>query len=315
MSPNSDGSNIKLAGVLYGALAFTIWGFLPLYWKLLKEIPPDEILAHRVFWSFIFVVAILAFTGGWSNLIGILRDRKSMGLVILCSIFIAINWFAYIWAVNSNHIVECSMGYYINPLMSVLLGMSVLKEKLNIYQYAALLLAAAGVLIITVQYGRIPWVSLILAVSFALYGLVKKLLKVNSTVGLALETAVIMPAAVIFLVFKQVQGTGALSSVSVPTILLLLLSGIATATPLLLFAKGANRVELATIGFLQYISPTISLMLGVFVYKEHFSKIHLISFGLIWAGLVVYSLSKTRLVSCNRIRLQQQGTTTKEAQF
>jgi chloramphenicol-sensitive protein RarD len=220
------------------------------------------------------------------------KDKKSIVFIMLASVLIGINWFVYIWAVNSNHIVESSMGYYINPLMSVLLGMLVLKERMNLWQYVALILAAAGVASIAIQYGSIPWVAIVLSVSFALYGLCKKMIKVESAVGLALETLMLAPFAFIFLVFKQVQGTSAFLNSTWLVTLLLFCSGIATATPLLWFAKGAKRVELSTIGFLQYISPSISLILGITIFKEQFSKAHIISFSFIWAGLAIYTLSQ-----------------------
>jgi chloramphenicol-sensitive protein RarD len=207
---------------------------------------------------------------------------------------ISTNWFTYIWAVNNDHIVDTSLGYYINPLLAVFLGVSVLKEKITKLQLIALILASAGIILITLQHGTIPWISLVLAISFALYGLLKKMLKVDSLTGLALETAILTPAAFAFIIFKQFNGTGAIGTISIITSILLMGAGIVTATPLLLFAKAAKSVELSTVGFLQYISPTIGLVLGVFVFNETFTKIHLLSFGFIWAALILYSFSHTR---------------------
>lgn len=295
-SANTTGKT-EINGVLYGALAFIVWGFLPVYWKLLKQIPADEILAHRIFWSFIFVGAVLTFKNGLGVIKDTLKDRKNVVNLLLSAFFITVNWGTYIWAVNSDHMVESSMGYYINPLMVVILGMTVLNERLNAMQYLSIAFASIGVIIITVQYGRIPWIALLLAASFALYGLFKKLMRVEALVGLALETAVMMPAALGYIVFKLFNGTSGIYGVTLSTVIILLFSGVATATPLLWYAMGAKRVKLSTMGFLQYISPTISLFLGVFIYGEQFTKTHLLSFGFIWIGLIIYSFSNVKMLS------------------
>jgi chloramphenicol-sensitive protein RarD len=287
-------------GIIYAVLAYLVWGFLPLYWKLLDQVPAQEILAHRILWSFIFVSGILVGTGGVPRLKAILANRKNTLLLLACAVIISLNWYTYIWAVNAGHLVEASMGYYINPLLTVMLAIIVLKEKLGFWQGKALMLAAVGVVIMTVHYGRIPWVALILAITFAIYSLIKRVIKVDSVSGLALETALVMPLALIFIVLKEIQGTGALGTVTLPVLLLLFGSGIATATPLLWFAKGAQRVELVTIGFLQYLAPTISLWLGIFIFKEQFTLTHLISFGFIWLALLIYSLAKVGLLK-NRV--------------
>ncbi len=286
----------SILGVFYGAISFVAWGFLPLYWKLLKDIPSDEILAHRIFWSFIFVGGILFFRRGIGVIKETLKDRKNMRNVLLCAFFITINWGLYIWAVNSGNIIQSSMGYYINPLMVVILGTTVLKEKLNMLQYVSIVFAAIGVAIMTIQFGSIPWVALLLAITFALYGLFKKLLKAESLVGLALETTAIMPLALVYILFKLFSRQSALYTVSPSTIILLLFSGIATATPLLWYAMGAARVKLSTMGFLQYISPTISLIIGIFVYGEKFTDTHLLSFSFIWIGLIIYSFSNLKVI-------------------
>lgn len=294
----------SLVGVFYGAIAFIAWGFLPIYWKLLKEIPADEILAHRIFWSFIFIGGIVLFKNGIGVLKETIKDRKNVGYVLLCAFFITINWGMYIWAVNSGNILQSSMGYYINPLMVVLLGMTVLKEKLNWLQYVSIAFAAIGVAIMTIQFGSIPWVALLLASTFALYGLFKKLVKAESLVSLALETTVLMPLALGYILFKLFSGQSALYSVSLSTLVILIFSGVATATPLLWFGMGSNRVRLSTMGFLQYISPTISLIIGIFIYGEKFTSTHLLSFGFIWAGLIIYSFSNIEAI--NRFRSSRQ---------
>ncbi|MDD3705987.1 MAG: EamA family transporter RarD, partial [Clostridiaceae bacterium] len=237
----------------------------------------------------------------WKKGIGVLKEaikeRKNVRNILLCSFFITINWGTYIWAVNSDRILQSSMGYFINPLMVVLLGRAVLKEKLNVFQYVSIGFAAIGVIIMTVQYGSIPWVSLLLAASFAFYGLFKKLLKVESLTGLVLETAAITPLALGYILFKLFSGQSAIYSVSIPTLLMLVCSRIVTALPLLWFAMGAARVKLSTIGVLQYVSPTISLFIGIFMYGEKFTNTHLLSFSFIWVGLIIYTFSNIEAIS------------------
>ncbi|TCS84477.1 EamA family transporter RarD [Tepidibacillus fermentans] len=283
----------KGIGVLYGILAYTAWGLLPLYWKLLKQITAFEILAHRIVWSFVFVVVLVLISSNWIMIKKVIHDRKKILFITINAFTITLNWGTYIWAVNAGHVLETSLGYYINPLVTVLLGMVFLKEKLNNGQKIALGLAFIGVMLMTIHYGKTPWIALILASSFGFYGLIKKIVHVDSVTGLTLETAIILPFALGFILFKQWNGLGALGNLSVFTTILLLLSGVATAIPLLWFAKSAERIELSTLGFLQYISPTITLLLGIFIFHEQFSRAHLIGFGFIWAALVIYSFSKT----------------------
>jgi chloramphenicol-sensitive protein RarD len=283
------------SGIWYGVLAYTAWGILPLYWKLLDVIPAIEILAHRILWSFVFVFLIVLFSGKWPTLVATLSDRRNLLYTFLCGLLISLNWFTYIWAVNSNHVIEASMGYYINPLVMVLLSMTVLRERLNQWQLTAIALAATGVLILTANYGRVPWIALFLTFSFAFYGLAKKLLKVDAVTGLSLETFIVMPVALAYIFFRQVNGTGALGAVPAKTALILMGTGIVTALPLLWFAAGTRRIKFYMMGFLQYIAPSISLFLGVFIFKEYFSLSHMISFGFIWAGLLVFTLSNLGL--------------------
>ena len=282
----------KGVGILYGIMAYTAWGLLPLYWKLLKVIPAFEILAHRIIWSFLFVIFLVVLSKQWLAIKQTMSDRRKMSLIGIGAITITVNWGTYIWAVNAGHVVEASLGYYINPLVTVLFGMVFLKERLNKGQIVALILALIGVVMMTVQYGKTPWIALILAFSFGFYGLFKKLAHVDSVTGLTLETAIITPMALGYITSQQLNGVGALGQISLFTTILLLLSGVATATPLLWFAKSAERVELSTIGFLQYISPTISLILGIFVFHEQFTIAHMTGFGLIWIALIIYSFSR-----------------------
>jgi chloramphenicol-sensitive protein RarD len=224
-----------------------------------------------------------------------MKDKKQVFYIFIASILIAFNWGLYIWAVNSDKIVDASLGYYINPLFAVALGMLIFKEKLNYWQAGALLLAAMGVIIKTLQYGKIPWVSLGLAVSFGLYGAMKKLIRTNSIVGLTLETTMLVPVAGLYIAARQMNGVGAFGREPIGVILLLIGSGIVTAVPLLLFSSGAKRLPLSVLGFTQYISPTISLFIGVFVFREVFTSVDMISFGLIWIALTIYSFSQIGL--------------------
>ncbi|GBF12110.1 EamA family transporter RarD [Tepidibacillus infernus] len=293
-------NNQKEAGMIYGILAYTAWGILPLYWKLLKQVPASEILAHRIVWSFVFVIGLLLVYRNLQMIKTTLSNKRNILFISLASILIGINWFTYIWAVNADHVVEASLGYYINPLITVLLGVIVLRERLNRWQGIALAFAIIGVSIITIQYGRIPWIAFTLALSFGFYGLLKKMVHVDSTVGLAVETTVLFPVALSYIILKQSEGIGALGNISLTTTFLLLASGVATATPLLWFAKSAERIELSTLGFLQYISPTITLILGIFVFKETFTQVHSWGFIFIWTALLIYSLSKTNLIKTSQ---------------
>ncbi|MEH7086310.1 EamA family transporter RarD [Neobacillus drentensis] len=300
-------------GVIHAGFSYLLWGLLPIYWKLLDHVNAKEILASRVVWSFIFMVVILLLTKKWGLFVrtikGFAKNKKQMAALTIASLLISVNWFIYIWAVNSGHMIEASLGYYINPLISILLGMIVLKEKLTVYQYASFVLAAIGVLIISISHGQFPWIAIVLALSFGLYGLAKKLINVDSTVGLTLETLVITPIAVIYIGFLFINGTNDFLNAGIQTDLLLMGAGVATAVPLLYFAKGAQKIPLSLLGFLQYIAPTLTLLLGVFVYHEHFSKIQLLSFMFIWSALTIYSLSKTKLLPSQSFHLRKEKST------
>ncbi|WP_053367394.1 EamA family transporter RarD [Bacillus sp. FJAT-27245] len=303
------GNKTIKTGGLQAGLSYLIWGLLPIYWKLLEHVGSTEILANRVFWSFVFMLIVLGLTKKLPSFLGILKsfkaERKQLYALGIASFLISINWFVYIWAVNNGQMIEASLGYYINPLVSVLLGMIVLKEKLSGAQYASFALALIGVAIISVSYGRIPWIALTLAVSFGLYGLAKKLIKVDSAVGLTLETMVATPIAAVYLFFLLENGTSAFLHFGLGTHLLLACAGAVTALPLLLFAEGAQKIPLSMLGFLQYIAPTLSLILGIFVYGEHFSGLQLLSFTFIWSALTLYSLSRTKLFSSLGVKMRR----------
>jgi len=286
-----EGSAERTLGIWYAIAAYGSWGILPLYWKALKDVPALEILAHRMVWSCIFVVGLIFFTKGWQDIREAVASKRTRLLVSLCAALISINWFIYIWAVNADRIVEANMGYYMNPLASVLLAVVVLKENLNFWQKLAIGSATVGVSIMTFSYGKFPWVAISLAISFALYGLFKKMVNLKAMTSLALETMIVSPLALLFLSNKGLQGTGAFGTISLHITLLLMCAGIVTALPLLWFAQATRRIPLSTLGFIQYFTPTCTLLLGVFLYKEPFTHAHLLSFGFIWSAILIYSLN------------------------
>ncbi|EGW35996.1 EamA family transporter RarD [Desulfosporosinus sp. OT] len=284
-------------GIVYAVLSYAMWGILPLFWKALMRIDAGEILASRIIWSFVFLSMILLIVGGVRDLKNVFSNAKTLLGVFLGSLLITTNWFIYIWAVNSNHVIETSLGYYINPLFTVLLGVIVLRERIDRWQILSLLLGLLGVIVITVQYGKVPWIALLLAISFGLYGLVKKLSNLTSIIGLTMETMMIAPVALGFVVYKQMEGTSSLIALPLNVLILAVLSGVVTAIPLLLFAHGAKCVPLSTLGFIQYLSPSIALLLGVFLFKEDFTRVDFISFGLIWLALGIYSFSRKEFLN------------------
>jgi len=282
-------------GLAFGASAFTLWGMLPLYWRLVSAIPPYQIFAHRVLWSLLFVIIIMVIKRDWAGFSAVVRQPKNWLKVAGPALFISINWLIYIWGVNNGYVIESSLGYYMNPLVVTLFGTLFLKEKLSRPQIIGILLSATGVIIKTIGYGRVPWLAIVLAVSFAIYGLLKKLSPFGSLRGLAFETLIVGLPCLAYLVFTESTGNGIHGNLPAFYWVLIALSGIATATPLLLFAEGTSRLPLTVIGFLQYIAPTIALILGIFVFKEAFDKASLFAFSFVWAGILVFSWGQYRI--------------------
>ena len=276
-------------GVALGAGAYLAWELLPVYWKALRHVPAGEILAHRMVWSLGVVLALLTLQRRWGGIGAALRNRSVVLTFTASALLLSLNWFLYIWAVNSGYIVESSLGYFINPLVNVLLGIVFLRERLRRGQALALLVAALGVVYLTLLYGALPWIALTLAVTFGFYGLLRKTAALDSLQGLTLETMVVFLPALGYLLFLQSHGRLAFGHASAGTTLLLVLSGVATAGPLLLFAAGARRIPLTTMAILQYISPSLQLLLGVFVYGEVLTPARLVGFCLIWLALAIYS--------------------------
>ena len=293
-------------GIFYGIFAYVLWGVLPVYWKLLDTTGADIVLAHRIIWSFVFMLVFILATKRWAAFITewkrIIRNRKTFLTISSASLVISLNWLIFIWAVQHDYVVQASLGYYINPLVSVLFAVIFLKESLSKLQTFSFIVAGIGVLYLTMNYGVFPWVSLMLAFSFASYGLLKKIASLDATFSLAIETLVVTPVALLYLWATAGISLG-FSEEHVSIITLLIGAGVATAIPLLLFGSAVLYIPLSMVGFLQYIAPTFMLLLGVFLYNEPFTQAHIITFTLIWVSLVMYMFSsfqqhkKTKTVS------------------
>jgi chloramphenicol-sensitive protein RarD len=279
-----------LRGVLFAVSCYLCWGLLPLYWKLLHSVAPIQILCHRIVWSAGLLLLILTVKRHWGWLEPFRRQPKKLAIFVLSSLTLSANWLLYIWAINHGRIVESSLGYYINPLINVLLGRILLGERLTPVQKLAVACAFAGVLWMTLQLGSFTWVALGLAISFGLYGLLRKQAPLPSLEGLSLETLLLAPLALIALLVFEWKGDGNFGHTGMLADGLLIGAGVVTAIPLIFFAHGARRLTLASMGIIQYISPTLQLLIGVMLYHEPFDHAHAIGFCLIWAGLVMYTL-------------------------
>jgi chloramphenicol-sensitive protein RarD len=277
-------------GILVGISAYIMWGLFPIYWRWLENDPAIEILAHRMVWSLVFMVAILTIRKEWRWLGQVVHNRRTMVIYTLAAILLSLNWYTYIWAVNAGYVVEASLGYFINPLVNFLFGVIFLGEKLRLGQVAAVILAGAGVVYLTLNYGSLPWISLVLAVSFGLYGLIKKTAPLESMHGFSLETLVLFLPALGYLIYRNAAGIGAFGHQGLLITGLLVLAGPVTSIPLLLFGYSARKIPLSMLGFIQYITPTMQFLLGVFVYFEPFPQARLVGFCIIWLALLVYSV-------------------------
>lgn len=276
-------------GVLSALTAFLIWGLFPLYFKQLAQVPPEQVLAHRVVWSLVLVMAVLAWQGRWRWLAEAGRNLAQTGRMAAAAVLLALNWWVYVWSVINGHVVEASLGYFLNPLVNVLLGYAVLGERLRRVQWAAVALAAAGAAILTWQTGRVPWIALVLAASFGLYGLLRKQAPLGPLEGLGFETLVLAAPAVLAMAWWTWQGSAAFPAADFATNAWLVGTGPITAVTLLFFAAGARALPLATLGFLQYLTPTLQFALGVWVFQEPFGLEKLLGFAVIWIALAIYS--------------------------
>lgn len=289
MNKQNAANRAATTGLLHGLLAYLVWGGFPVYFKAVETVPPLQVVSHRIVWSLAFLLVLIGSKGRWREIGATLCDRRAMLILVTTAVMIATNWLVFIVAVGHGQILQSSLGYFITPFVSVLLGVTFLKERLRRLQLVSLLLAVAGVLFLTMQYGRIPWVALTLALTFGSYGLLRKVVSVDSLIGLTVETILLFPLAAGYLLYAERAGTGAFLHGPLSIDLLLLAVGVVTAVPLLLFASAARRLRLATIGFLQYLTPTLHFLLAVIVYDEPFSTARLVSFLCIWTGLACYS--------------------------
>ena len=281
-------------GVIAGFLAYMLWGLLPVYWKAIGAVSPLEILCHRIVWSLAFLLVVLSARGRWAWVREVRSRPRALLLHAGTACLLSLNWFVYIWATLSGHIVDASLGYFITPLFSVVLGVLFLHERLRPWQRVAIGCAALGVVVLTAGYGSFPWIALLLTLTFGLYGLLRKVSPLGSLEGLSLETAVLFLPALGYLVYREATAGGSFGHASGVTTLLLAGSGPVTAVPLLLFALAARRVRLATVGILQYIAPTLQFLLGVLAYGEPLTPARLLGFAPIWLALVVYTLEGLR---------------------
>ncbi len=285
----------KISGTLAAFLAYGMWGLFPLYWKMLKSVEPLQILSHRIFWAAVFCLILLGASKQLSRIGELFRSPRKVLRVAACAIVVTANWGIYIWAVNSGRITESALGYYINPLLSVAFGVLFFRERADVWTKAAVSVAALAIFAAAVIYGSVPWVSLLLAVTFAGYGALKKQLALDPLLGLTIETLMVAPLAFGYLAIRQFQGTGAIFNASLLVTALLILAGAVTAIPLLFFAKAANSISLQKMGFIQYVSPTGQLFLGLVVFHEKPTSALLVAFAGVIAAVLMYVLTRKRV--------------------
>lgn len=289
-------------GALSATLCYFLWGLVPLYWTRLGHVSAVELIAHRHLWSLAFMLGIVAFQQGFGPVAATFRTPRSIALNALGGLLLTGNWLGYVWGVNTGHVIETSLGYFLVPLVNVATGRFVLKEQLRRAQWFAIALAALGVTLLIVQSGRAPWIALVLAGTWGAYSLMRKQSPLPAVTGLTVETLLLSPFAIGFLLWQHHTGAGAIGRADAGTHLLIMSSGVITAVPLLLFAYGARRIRLSTLGLLQYLAPSVQLGLGVWVFHESFSQSRLISFGFIWAALALYTADN--LLAQRRAALQ-----------
>ena len=284
------------AGLVAGISAYLVWGFFPIYFKALGSVPPVQVVCHRIVWSALFLAALITLRRGWGEVAAAASAKETVLLLVATALLIATNWLVFIIAVGHAQVLQSSLGYFMTPLVSVLLGVALLKERLRRLQVTALVLALIGVAMITAQQSGLPWAALTLAITFGTYGLLRKVAGVEALAGLAIETFILAPAAAGYLVYAELHGVGSFGHAGWGTDGLLVFSGVVTSLPLLLFAHAARRLRLATIGFLQYLTPTLHFAIAVALYREPFTTANLASFAFIWLGLGLYSLHALKAV-------------------
>ena len=284
---NAPSDQHARAGVLFAIVAYSMWGFAPMYFKLLAYMPATEILVHRIVWSGVVLLLLVALRNQWPKIKAAIKSRKIMLILLAAGLLLGANWLLFIWAVNNDQLLEASLGYYINPLFNILFGRLFLAERLRPMQKGAVVFAISGVAIAVAGLGYLPWIALVLAISFSLYGLLRKKVAVDSMPGLFIETAMMLPAALVYWLLFAGESSNMLSN-SAYTNVLLILAGVVTTAPLLCFTAAARRIQYSTLGFFQYIGPSIMFILAVFFYQEPLDKARLITFGFVWTGLAIF---------------------------
>lgn len=269
-------------------LCYVLWGVLPAYWKLLSRVDSVYVLASRILWSFVFSIVIVSVLGKWKEVRAVLGSRAQCIRLLLCGVMITVNWGSYIYAVNAGHILDASLAYYLNPIISIFIGFLVFKESLSVIQWISVLIAAAGILVPVIGYGQMPVMALVIGGSFALYSMLKKEVTADSSVSMLMETAFVLPFAILFIVFMESRGKGAYGVLSGGEWLLLPLAGVVTTIPLLLFAKGIRHISMSLAGILMYVNPTLQLLLGAVVYKEKMTITEIIMFACVWTALILF---------------------------
>ncbi len=277
-------------GTWYVALAYTLWGFFPIYWKALAGLPPLQLICHRIVWSVVVLAMLIALSRDWRVLWQAARSPRVLGVYTAAGVAIALNWLMFVWAVSINQIVQISLGYFINPLLSVVLGLLVFHERLRKLQWVSIALAGAGVLYLTVAQGAVPWIALFLAATFGAYGAMKKMAPLGPVHGLALETGILFLPAAALLIWEEVAGRGVLGHSGFVQDVMMVGAGPITTIPLLLFAAGVRKIPLTLVGMLQYINPTMQISIGILLYKEPFTSAQLLGFGLVWSALVLLAV-------------------------
>ena len=282
------------SALISGIAAFGFWGVIPIYWKFMASVPAPQILAHRVVWTAIFLIALLSWNQRWSEVLSALKSRRTTLYCLASGAAISLNWLVFIWAVNANHVLETSLGYFMTPLVNVLFGAVFLRERLSRLQLASVLLATVAVLILTLGYGRFPWIAVVLAVSFGLYGLLRKVSGTAATPGLFIETILMVPVAIVYLLVQQLHGTLFFGAPNWTASILLFTTGVVTGLPLVWFGHAARHLRLTTLGFLQYIAPSCTFFLSIYLYNEPFTRAHLVTFALIWIALAIFTAETVR---------------------
>lgn len=300
-STKSDRAKAERSALFAGIAAFGFWGIIPVYWKWMASVPAPQILAHRVVWTALFLAALLSWKMRWTEVLGAIGSRRALLFCLGSGAAISLNWLVFIWSVNVNRVLETSLGYFMTPLVNVLFGALFLRERLTRFQLASVILATVAVVNLTFGYGRFPWIALTLAISFGIYGLLRKLSGTAATPGLFIETILLVPIALGYLLLQQINGTLFFGAADWTASILLLTTGVVTGLPLVWFGHAARHLRLTTVGFLQYIAPSCTFFLSIFLYDEPFTRAHLITFALIWVALAIFTAETIRKWRAARI--------------